>query len=63
MGWQQLLVEKDQIELVKEKFYFNAIPFVLVTESRGKELKRFSGFEDNNRALYRSVLKEKLREK
>ncbi|WP_233635899.1 TlpA disulfide reductase family protein [Hymenobacter setariae] len=63
MGWPQLLVGKEQIEQVKQKFNFNAIPFILVTDSRGKELKRFSGYEDNNEALYRKVLEEKLSEK
>ncbi|OUJ68396.1 hypothetical protein BXP70_27975 [Hymenobacter crusticola] len=60
MGWQQLIADKEQIDLVQQKFNFNAIPFILVADSRGKEIKRFTGYEENNIHLYRTVLEEKL---
>jgi len=60
MGWQQLIVDQEQIDLVRQKFNFSAIPFVLVADSRGKEIKRFTGYEENSGNLYRAVLEEKL---
>ena len=63
MDWQQLIVENEQIDLVKQKFNFNAIPFVLLMDNQGKEIKRFTGYEKNSDKLYRIVLNEKLANK
>ena len=60
MSWPQLIVDKEQISSFQEKFNFAAIPLIIMTDSRGKELKRFVGYEDNNDELYRAFLKEKL---
>lgn len=63
MGWQQLIVDKEQIELMKQKFHFSAIPLVILADSRGKEIKRFVGYEKDNVQLYKTVLEEKLKGK
>jgi len=63
MAWQQLIVDKEQIDLVEQKFNFNAIPLIVLADSRGKEIKRFTGYEENNGKLYRTVLEEKLGKK
>lgn len=62
MGWQQLLVGQQQVELVKQQFNSSAIPLVVLTNSRGRELKRFTGYYENNLMRYRTVLEEMLRD-
>jgi len=63
MGWQQLIVDREEIDLVKQKFNFSAIPLIVLADSRGKEIKRFTGYEENNGKLYRTMLEEKLGKK
>ncbi|QNE39171.1 redoxin domain-containing protein [Hymenobacter sp. NBH84] len=60
MAWQQLIVDKEQIDLVQQKFNFSAIPLVILADSRGKEIRRFVGFEENNPQLYRAVLNDRV---
>lgn len=60
MNWQQFIVEKQQIELIQQKFNFSAIPLVILTDSRGKELKRFIGNEDANTKLIYEVIMNHL---
>ncbi|MBC6609579.1 AhpC/TSA family protein [Hymenobacter sp. BT507] len=60
MGWPQLIVDKEQIELVQQKFNFSAIPLVILADSRGKEIRRFVGYAKNNPQLYRAALNDKV---
>ncbi|MBO3269499.1 thioredoxin-like domain-containing protein [Hymenobacter defluvii] len=60
MGWQQLIVDKKQIESVQQKFNFSAIPLVILADSRGKGIRRFVGYAENNPQLYRAALDDKV---
>ncbi len=63
MSWHQFIVEKEQIELIQQKFNFSAIPLVILTDSVGKELKRFIGNDEDNMGLMNEILLKHLNKK
>lgn len=60
MEWPQFIVEKDQIETYKQRFNFSAIPVVILTDSKGKEIKRFVGSGEENLRLINAALDSHL---
>lgn len=48
MDWPQYIVEKEQISLVRQQFNFSAIPFLILTDSSGKEIMKIIGYNENN---------------
>ncbi|WP_345163631.1 TlpA disulfide reductase family protein [Nibribacter koreensis] len=60
MPWQQLVVEKDQIDLIKQKFNFSAIPLVVITDNNGKEVKRVVGEGEESIQLIKEAIQKQL---
>ncbi len=60
MVWPQYIVDKDKIDIVKQQYNFSAIPLVVFTDSKGIEIRRFVGFDPNQKGLYREVMDKVL---
>lgn len=56
MIWTQYLVEKDKIDLVRQQFNFSAIPFVVFTDKAGKEIKKFTGYDKEQKKNYEAII-------
>lgn len=61
MNWSQLLVEKDKIEEIQHIFSFTTIPFLVFTDSTGKELARFADYDPDNTGRYEAFIQKQLR--
>ncbi len=58
MGWTQYLVDKDKIDLVRQQFNFSAIPLVVFTDKAGREIKKFTGYDKEQKNNYEAVIKK-----
>lgn len=56
MSWPQYLVDKDKIGMVKQQFNFSAIPFIVFTDSTGKEIMKFIGYETGQEKTYEDII-------
>jgi len=63
MNWRQCIVDSNKIDLVQTQYNFSAIPMIVLTDGYGKEIKRFSGFEPDNKELYLKAIDEALAKK
>lgn len=60
MGWPQLFVGSAEIEKVENIFNFTTIPFLVITDSRGREVARFADYDENAKEKIRAVINSKL---
>lgn len=60
MNWDQFIIPKDSLEIVRDQYNFNAIPLVVFTNETGKELARFSGFDVHNIDKYKEFIESEL---
>jgi thiol-disulfide isomerase/thioredoxin len=60
MEWPQYLVDKDRIDLVMQQFNFSAIPLVVFTDKSGKEIKKFIGYDKEQKKNYDAIIKQFL---
>lgn len=60
MNWVQYLVDKEKIDLVQQQFNFSAIPLVVFTDKAGNEIKKFTGFDKEQKKNYEAVIEEFL---
>jgi thiol-disulfide isomerase/thioredoxin len=58
MSWGQYIVDKDKIDLVKQQFNFSAIPLVVFTNNKGKEIMKFTGYEKEQRKNYEAIIQK-----
>ncbi|MBS1917691.1 MAG: TlpA family protein disulfide reductase [Bacteroidetes bacterium] len=56
MDWDQFIIDSTQIEAVKSRYDFSAIPVSIIVDGKGKELKRFTGYDNNNKKIIDSFL-------
>lgn len=56
MSWTQYIVDKDKIDLVKQQFDFAAIPLVVFTDKTGKEIKKITGYDKEQKNNYEAVI-------
>ena len=56
MSWSQYIVDKDKLDLVRTQFNFNAIPLVVFTDVNGKAIKKFCGYEKDQKKNYEAVI-------
>ena len=47
MSWPQLFIGKNDIERVQHIFSFTTIPFMVITDGRGVEIKRFADYDES----------------
>lgn len=60
MPWRQLLIDTDRIEEVQQIFSFTTIPFLVMTDSEGKEVARFADYDEGNTKKYAEVIERFL---
>ncbi|RYY00678.1 MAG: TlpA family protein disulfide reductase [Gammaproteobacteria bacterium] len=58
MPWEQLLVEESKKEEVQQQFNFKAIPLIVFTDNRGKEVERFIGYDKDGKKNYTNVIRK-----
>jgi thiol-disulfide isomerase/thioredoxin len=58
MLWEQYIVDSNKIDEVQQQFNFSAIPLVVFTDNKGKEIKRFIGYEKEQKMNYLAVIKK-----
>ncbi|RZJ98977.1 MAG: TlpA family protein disulfide reductase, partial [Flavobacterium sp.] len=58
MPWEQLLVEENKKEEVQQQFNFKAIPLIVFTDNRGKEVQRFIGYDKDGKKNYANVIRK-----
>jgi len=56
MPWRQLIIERDRIEEVQQIFSFTTIPFLVMTDAKGKEVARFADYDEGNTKKYAEVM-------
>ncbi|MEJ7821732.1 MAG: TlpA disulfide reductase family protein [Chitinophagaceae bacterium] len=61
MIWSQYLVDKEKIDLVKQQFNFSAIPLVVFTDKAGKEIKKFTGYDKEQKTNYEAVINKVIK--
>ncbi|RYZ28361.1 MAG: TlpA family protein disulfide reductase [Chitinophagaceae bacterium] len=61
MPWEQLLVDENKIEEVEQQFNFKAIPLVVFTDNRGKEVERFIGYDKDGKTNYATLIRKFIR--
>jgi len=60
MDWQQFIVEKEEIGLVKQQFNFSAVPHVVLTDNKGKEILKITGYYRDNVIKISTAIKKYL---
>lgn len=60
MPWRQLLIDTDKIEELQQIFGFTTIPFLVMTDSEGKEVARFADYDEGNTKKYAEVIEQFL---
>jgi thiol-disulfide isomerase/thioredoxin len=60
MRWSQGIVAENQLELMKQRFNFSAIPCVVFVDKDRKEIRRFTGYSEANPIQYRALLAKEL---
>jgi len=60
MPWRQLLIDTDRIEELQQVFSFTTIPFLVMTDSEGKEVARFADYDEGNTKKYAEVVERFL---
>lgn len=56
MDWPQLIVDKENIEQVRQQFNFSAIPFIVFTDKEGNEVKKIVGYDEE--VDYKAVIEK-----
>ena len=56
MPWRQLIIQRERIEEVQQIFNFTTIPFLVMTDNRGKEVARFADYDEGNTKKYAKVM-------
>ena len=52
--------EENQIELIKQRFNFSAIPCVIFVDKDRREIRRFTGYSGANPIQYRALVTKEL---
>ena len=60
MPWRQLHIATDRIEELQQIFGFTTIPFLVMTDSEGKEVARFADYDEGNTKKYAEVIQREL---
>lgn len=60
LPWRQLHITTDKIEEVQLIFGFTTIPFLVMTDNKGKEVARFSDYDEGNTEKYAEVIRKEL---
>jgi thiol-disulfide isomerase/thioredoxin len=60
MRWSQGIVEENQLEVIKQRFNFSAIPCVVFVDKDRREIRRFTGYSEANPRQYRALLAKEL---
>jgi thiol-disulfide isomerase/thioredoxin len=63
MGWPQLFIGKNDIEKVQHIFSFTTIPFMVITDSRGVEIKRLADYDEGGKEKIGAVIEAALHNK
>lgn len=56
MPWPQLLVPGKDADRIKAQFGVYAVPVVVFTDENNKEIKRFTGYNENNLLKYKAFI-------
>ncbi|WP_415160601.1 thioredoxin-like domain-containing protein [Parafilimonas sp.] len=56
MNWTQYIVDDDKIDMIKQQFNFSVIPLVVFTDKTGKEIKKFIGYDKEQKNNYEMVI-------
>ena len=60
MGWQQLVIAKDQLPQVEQQFNLRSIPVLVLTDSRGQEVLQKRGYSEQGMAALEQAIAGKL---
>ncbi|TVT39303.1 AhpC/TSA family protein [Hymenobacter setariae] len=63
MRWSQGIVEENQLDVIKQRFNFSAIPCVVFIDKDRREIRRFTGYSEANPTHYRALLAKELASK
>ncbi|TPG67458.1 TlpA disulfide reductase family protein [Hymenobacter nivis] len=60
MGWQQFIIQKDQMINTKQQFNVNAIPYIILTDSLGNKIVETTGSGEDNIAILNGAIYKQL---
>ena len=60
MPWKQFIIDNSDINLLESKYKFSSIPQIIFTDNHYHELKRFSGYNKNNKKNIQVYIKSYL---
>lgn len=60
MPWRQLHIATERIEELQQIFSFTTIPFLVMTDNKGKEVARFADYDEGNTEKYTEVIERFL---
>ena len=63
MPWQQFLIPHNDLMKIKSQFTINAVPVIIFVDKNKHELKRFTGYSENNVMEYDDFINEYLSKK
>ena len=61
MKWEQFIVNDSELETIKNRFNISAIPVIVLANSKGEEIIRFNGFNEDKKEDIKDTIEKYIK--